>query len=569
VDESGDEAPPTTGTAALPPRSRRIGELLTLLATTARSFLLYDAKNDAIRRFLVSLVDGFATALREEKTINVEVRAFEIVFDGRPVYLNRDRERSLAFRLYRDGVRALSFHEGFDAEEVARLLEILSIRYTGVHQHEDDTVTLLWKAGFQFLDVVAVEGLVPETGEAETPSAAQRSEPAAFLSEDVDLPLPPSPTPSTPTWVEVSGGTRQMLADQASAAGFPEQGLRLLELLGHALDDAGEQMRFAEALPVFEEMRDFLFSAENLVPLLGYVHLLRRLVRAPAPSWDAGRQEAVVRLLLSCGTERALRKLIHTIPGGERVMRPELVEFFDLVCADPFAAAAEALAAENNPAGRAVARQLLEHYGKRRGLLLRQRFAEARGQVAADLLRSLVRLDGEAPAAFLARQCAHPDGEVREEALWHLERMAYTGALGHPLLDAFRRTEGDHRRRILALIEGSQDRRFVEPLAALLEGESLEPERALEIGGVLGRLEGPPALERWKTWLVPQGRFLRKHLTGSLEQQVVAAAAVAEIPGAAATEVLEAAHSVATAEAQAWIASLLAKRPAPQERQLA
>ena len=49
------------------PRPRRIAALLTLLATTARSFLLYDAQNDAIRRFIVSLVEGFTGALGDRR----------------------------------------------------------------------------------------------------------------------------------------------------------------------------------------------------------------------------------------------------------------------------------------------------------------------------------------------------------------------------------------------------------------------------------------------------------------------------------------------------------------------
>ena len=80
-------------------RPNRVGKLLNLLATTSRSFLLYDARNDAIRSFLGQLVEGFAETLREERTIRLEVRPFEIAFEGQTVYLNRDRERSLAFRL--------------------------------------------------------------------------------------------------------------------------------------------------------------------------------------------------------------------------------------------------------------------------------------------------------------------------------------------------------------------------------------------------------------------------------------------------------------------------------------
>ena len=548
------------------PRPRRIAALLTLLATTARSFLLYDAQNDAIRRFLVSLVEGFTGALGEEKSIGLEVRPFEIMFEGQQVYLNRDRERSLAFRLYRDGVRALTFHEGFDAEELARLLQILSVRYTGVHQHEDDMVTLLWKAGFQFLDVIAVEGLMPETGDAEAPAESRQSEARPFLPEDADLPLPASPPPSTPTWVEIEEPTLEVLRRQVSAASLPDQGLRLLTLLARALDDPAEQMCFAEGLSLFEEMGDFLVSAESLGPLLGYVHLMQGLVRSPGPSWDADRQQAVAKQLAACGSERAVRRLIHTVPAAEPVMRTELVEFLDLVCPDPFSAVADALTVEEHSAGRAVARQLLEHYGKRDGEVLRQRFAEARGRVAADLLRSLARAEGEAPAAFLARQCGHPDLEVREEALWHLERTAYTPALGPPLMAAFRRTGGEHRRRVLALIERSRDLRFLEPLAALVEGAGLDLSETVQVGGVLGRLEGSQSLQRWKEWLVPKGHLLGRRLPGSIQDQLLAAGAVAQVPGAIATHLLAQANAAASSEARSWIGALLAERPAAEER---
>jgi hypothetical protein len=547
-------------------RPSRVGKLLTLLATTSRSFLLYDARNDAIRSFLSQLVEGFAETLREEHAMRVEVRPFEIAFEGQPVYLNRDRERSLAFRLYRDGVRALTFHEGFGLEELARLLEILSIRYSGVHQHEDDTVTLLWKGGFQFLEVVAVEGLTPEAGDADAVARTRPSQPAPFLPEDADLPLPAAPAPSQPAWVEVEEGARQVLRDQVFSAALPEDALRLLTLLARGLEDPVASMPFAEVIHLAEEMRDLLLSVESLVPLLDYVHLLRRLAQSPSPSWDPDRREAVVALLVSFGSDRALRKLMRSIPAGERVMPHSLVELLNLVCPDPFTAVAEALALEEDPAGRAVARQLLEHYGKRQGQLLRQRFAEAHGRVAADLLRSLARMEDGAAPAFLARQCAHPDLEVREEALWHLEHVAYTAALGHAFLDAFRRTEGDHRRRVLALIEKSRDRRFVEPLVALLDGSLAGPAEALEVGGVLGRLEGLAGLTRWQVALRPAGRLLGRRLPGSVAFQVAAAAAVAQIPGTGATQVLAQAHDAAISEVRSWIEPLLAERHAAEER---
>ena len=171
----GAESPQEAGDQekeGLTPRQQRMAQLLTRLAATARSFLLYDPQNEAIHRFLKVLLEAFVSALREEGPLTFGVLPFELVFEGGPVYLNRDRERSLAFRLYRDGVREIRFRPGFGWEELAKLLEVLSIRYTGVHQREDDIVTLLWKAHFKHVDVVAVEGIIPDDEEVTSGAAA-------------------------------------------------------------------------------------------------------------------------------------------------------------------------------------------------------------------------------------------------------------------------------------------------------------------------------------------------------------------------------------------------------------
>src|SRR5438093_2625240 len=175
--EGGEQKPPGLG-----PRYQRVASLMTRLAATARSFLLYDAGNEAINRFLSALLDSLVQTLQSEGQIVLAVHPYELKLEDQPVYLNRDRERSLAFRLHRDGVRSLTLRKGFDAEELTRLLEILSIRYTGINQREDDMVTLLWKARFEHLDVATVEGIVPERTEAEDETTPH----GIALPDDVD-----------------------------------------------------------------------------------------------------------------------------------------------------------------------------------------------------------------------------------------------------------------------------------------------------------------------------------------------------------------------------------------------
>ncbi len=540
-----------------------VAALLRQLAIAARLLPLYDARNDTLRHALAMLLEHVEAVLSREARLELVIAPFEILWRERPVYHDADRERSLAFCLYRDGVRLLVFHRGLDAEELARFLHVVAAGHDGVPRAEDDTVTMLWEARLRSIEFVAVDGLRPDEDSEDQLGTAQSggmTRPRSFLPEDVDLPLPAEDGRRQPEWLELPSAALEALRleDRASRA---EDGVQLLTGLEAALADPELLMRFDELRRLCEELREALLTVETLPLLLRFVHSLRRIAREEA-AWDPERHAQVVELILSCGSDEAVQRLIHTTPPEDTSPRPELLELLSLVCPDPISAATGALAALDSPAARAVARQLVEHYGRRYGAQLRQRFGAWRGRPAADLLRLLTRLDGETTPDFLARQCGHPDPEVREEACWHLERTAFTSSIGHGLAAALRVTDGEHRRRLLRLIERSHDRRFVVSLLNLLDTE-MPIEEAAEIAALVGRLEGGAGLSRWRRWLTPGGRFFRRHLPGEARQQILAAAAVASVPGAESSHLLRQALTAAAAEVHAWIELQLETRGEP------
>jgi len=107
-------------------------DALLALTRAARSFTLYEPTNKVVRTLIADYRDRVRHVLDTFGPLALEVHAFELLFGSEVVYVEKDRERSLAFRLFRDGVRQLTFDPGTTWEELLRLLEILSIRYTGV-----------------------------------------------------------------------------------------------------------------------------------------------------------------------------------------------------------------------------------------------------------------------------------------------------------------------------------------------------------------------------------------------------------------------------------------------------
>jgi hypothetical protein len=213
-----------------------------------------------------------------------------------------------------------------------------------------------------------------------------------------------------------------------------------------------------------------------------------------------------------------------------------------------------------------LARQLLEHYGDGRFDWIRERYEQSHGDVASDLLRVMSRLPGERNEVFFALQASNPETAAQDEALHHLEKMPYSGAIGRWLFDAYRKTDETRRKRLLGLMERSGDRRFVELLGDLIEerAEQLSVSEATEVGRVMGRLGGVEIIDRCDKWLRVSG-LLRRAISGPVCRQVAAAMALAEVPGEDAGEILAEAEEAASPEVRPYVQEArnrLAKRTA-------
>ena len=205
--------------------------------------------------------------------VELEVRPFELALGSEVVYLERDRERSLAFRLFRDGVRRLSFRPGLDWEEILGLVEILSVRYTGVSQQEDDIVTLLAKTAFPHIAFVAIEGFVLDEEvqeEGEPVLAPDHLEPPA----DWDLPAP-ALGPGVPLAIRPlpEAALLALRAEPDDDAVVRECVDLVLDLV-ECLADERQEMTEEDVEGLVFEVRDFLLAEGRFDALLEIVPAL-------------------------------------------------------------------------------------------------------------------------------------------------------------------------------------------------------------------------------------------------------------------------------------------------------
>ncbi len=540
------------------PRALAANGVILALSRAARSFLIYEPSNEAIRVFLENLRRTAHDFLEQHGELDLEVRPFELVHGGEVVYLDRDRERSVAFRLYRDGVRRLTLRPGLDWHELLKLLEVMSIRYVGIRQTEDDLVVLLWKAGFAHITFEAVEGFVADDADSEG-RGGQAGATAMHVDAppDFDLPVPVRPQMVRVTWREVPAPALEELLREDETQALPELAVRLCEELLAAVSTAPETIQFADILPHLVETREFLFS-EGL--LAGSVRLA--YAAASATLRDPASDRACAEFLEGFVTAQALHRLLHTVSRDALDAPPELYALLDALPGDHLRSLVEVLGTEQGEASRRITRRLLERYVAKRGDDVLAMLGGAPTALACELLRVLRYTDMDRARRAAMELIERNDLEIQLELLHSLEPMPMSPETGQMLLRLAAAENEEVRHRALGQLGVRKWTGAFAPLVARLKKEApmrLQDHEAEVLGETLAGVSPEEALVQFREWCKPKG-FFGGVLPGIGRLQRAAVAGLVVLRGEEAESLIRAVAERAGSELQAYCTQAMVKR---------
>ncbi|MDI6754918.1 MAG: hypothetical protein QME78_11075, partial [Thermodesulfobacteriota bacterium] len=140
----------------------RARDLINTLVKTIKAFRLYPPENPSLVGFREQVCRKFQEFLNQYHIFILHVEEGTLSFQGVALYENPDVKTSLAFHLYKDGLRELRFMEGLADWEVEGLIHILKSTET-INQMEDDVVTLLWEKEFLHISYLATEEYLDDT----------------------------------------------------------------------------------------------------------------------------------------------------------------------------------------------------------------------------------------------------------------------------------------------------------------------------------------------------------------------------------------------------------------------
>lgn len=308
--------------------------LFVVLAKALRAFQLYDDNNPVRKRFATNLRETFEQLWEEVEGLNLTVEEHRILLVGEEVYENSSRSDSLAFLLYKDGIRDITFLPGVESHELEKILSVLQRAKLLKTAEGDDLLTMLWEQDLEFFKCTfvdqIVEGAVLPTAQAEEDRAglaqvleaevgdAEAAADDAGAEADTTDGGPPPPKVGqdfSPTLYALDPDEKEQLRQSLGAEMSRDVRHDVLAALFDRLEDAEYLGRKSEILKILRELMPSLLSRGAIESAADVLEELAA-ARAEPEILDEVRQGECDRLLDDLSSAETVEEIVRGLQDG-------------------------------------------------------------------------------------------------------------------------------------------------------------------------------------------------------------------------------------------------------------
>jgi HEAT repeat protein len=558
-------------------------DLMNIFVKTIKAFRLYPAENPSLTGFRDLLFRKFLFFLKEYHVFAFKVGENEFSFNGRTLYENKDLKTSLAFFLYKDGLRELRFMEGLEEWEIQGLLDLIK-RSELVNKLEDDLVTLIWERDFGHISYLATDEflddapiVVPENieqfrkkltfeslGHSVDPDYLdeETGEETNYYEAMIKAASPPPVVMNrsvyflTPEEVE---GLRKEVETETS----PTFLFNIIDILFEIMALEKEPEPYQDAVNVLDKLLDALLTLgefQKAVDLLSRLYVILKTYELK--DWQV---KTIQQLAESAGGSQRIEKIGRALERRDGVRLDEVSNYLKLLKPNSLQPLLRLLGELENPKARRAVCDAVCEIGKDSLDQITPFLEDRRWFLVRNVVYILGRIGKDQAIPSIQKTLLHREMRVRREAVQALGFIGGTQAFSL-LTQAIQ--DGDVRIRCTAALNlGKVGKKESLPhLMAVVQSsdfdkrESAEKKAFFDAVGIAGSNDAIVVLQRMlmkKTW------FFRRKRTDEIRQG--AAGALALIGTREAKSVLELGQNSKNSSIRAACLQVL-KRQAPGEQ---
>ena len=140
----------------VPRDSGAVARICSALHRAYRDLRFYPPNHPVAQQSLDALARVLLAFIRQEGSLTLRVEESRLVYDEDEVYSHLETRDNLAFIMFRDGLRAITFQSGLEQSETESFVDCLA-RADDLVRSEQDLVTVFWEQDFEHIDYQAAD----------------------------------------------------------------------------------------------------------------------------------------------------------------------------------------------------------------------------------------------------------------------------------------------------------------------------------------------------------------------------------------------------------------------------
>jgi len=493
-------------------------DLIGYFIKTIKAYRFYPPDNPAIKGFKDQLFKKFQFFLSKYPIFKFQVGEYDLSFKGKVLYENRDTKASIAFLLYKDGIRELRFMKDIEDWEIQGLMEVIR-GSENINELEDDLVTLLWERDFTHISYLATDEFLEDAPILIPENIDQFRSKLVFkpLAYNVQVDLQGEEGEEEPDLdkllSQMSGGPSirdrnvyfltsdevDRLRGEVESEIDPTFIFHIIDILFEILALEKEKEPYQEAADILGKVLDALVTISEFKKASELLKRLNIILKTyELSNWQI---EAIYKLIQNAGDEVRIERIGRILEREEAIRLDEVNEFLVLLQQNSVKPLIKVLGELKNSKTRRVVCDALSEIGKNSIEFFTPFMDDRRWYLVRNITYILGRIGKEKAIPYIQKAFNHEDIRVRREAVQAL------GLIGGPKavsLLAKDLTDKDARIRAMAAINLGKIGKTI-GLAALLEvvqskdfqkKEAPEMKAFLDAIGMVGSNEALPVLQQ-------------------------------------------------------------------------
>jgi len=493
-------------------------DLIGYFIKTIKAYRFYPPDNPAIKGFKDQLFKKFQFFLSKYPIFKFQVGEYDLSFKGKVLYENRDTKASIAFLLYKDGIRELRFMKDIEDWEIQGLMEVIR-GSENINELEDDLVTLLWERDFAHISYLATDEFLEDAPILIPENIDQFRSKLVFkpLAYNVQVDLQGEEGEEEPDLdkllSQMSGGPSirdrnvyfltsdevDRLRGEVESEIDPTFIFHIIDILFEILALEKEKEPYQEAADILGKVLDALVTISEFKKASELLKRLNIILKTyELSNWQI---EAIYKLIQNAGDEVRIERIGRILEREEAIRLDEVNEFLVLLQQNSVKPLIKVLGELKNSKTRRVVCDALSEIGKNSIEFFTPFMDDRRWYLVRNITYILGRIGKEKAIPYIQKAFNHEDIRVRREAVQAL------GLIGGPKavsLLAKDLTDKDARIRAMAAINLGKIGKTI-GLAALLEvvqskdfqkKEAPEMKAFLDAIGMVGSNEALPVLQQ-------------------------------------------------------------------------